>query len=79
MIPQFAGVCLLDNPYHIDGTYDYAIPAEMRESVTPGVFVTVPFGVRNQLRTGLVAEVREHSAYQDQADPGGFAREHLSG
>ena len=65
MIPQFAGVCLLDNPYHIDGTYDYAIPAEMRESVTPGVFVTVPFGVRNQLRTGLVAEVREHSAYQD--------------
>lgn len=62
---RYAGVCLLDNPYHIDGIYDYGIPAEMEESVTLGSFVTVPFGIRNQLRLALVAELREHSDFKE--------------
>ena len=62
---QCAGVRMLDTPYHVDVIYDYLIPPEMGEAVKPGRFVMVPFGVRNQLRAGLVTEVRDHSAYQD--------------
>ena len=50
MNARYAGVCLLDNPYHIDGVYDYEIPVDLWEEVTVGRFVTVPFGIRNQLR-----------------------------
>lgn len=61
----YAGVCLLDTPYHIDGIYDYGIPEELVGTVVPGMFVTVPFGVRNQLRLALVTEIRETSSYPD--------------
>ncbi len=64
MSSLYAGVCLLDNPYHIDGIYDYEIPVEMGDTVREGSFVTVPFGVRNQPRLGLVAEIRETSDYK---------------
>ena len=53
-----AGVCLLDNPFPIDGVYDYRIPEELCEDVRPGVFVTVPFGTANHRRLALVCEVR---------------------
>lgn len=60
-----AGVCLLDNPFPIDGVYDYRIPEELCEDVRPGVFVTVPFGTANHRRTGLVCEVRGRSDYEE--------------
>lgn len=63
---RYAGVYILGNPFCADGIYDYEIPCEMGNgAVVPGCFVTVPFGVRNQLRVGLVAEVRETSQYQE--------------
>ena len=61
--PCVAGVCVLDNPYPIDGIYDYRIPQELAEDIRPGVFVTVPFGTANRRTLALVREVREHSAY----------------
>ncbi len=63
--PSFAGVCLLENPFAIDGVYDYAIPVELAEEIRPGVFVTVPFGTANHRRLALVCEVREHSSYAE--------------
>ena len=60
-----AGVCVLDNPFPIDGIYDYRIPEELAADVKPGAFVTVPFGMSNQRRLALVVEVRDHSAYRD--------------
>ncbi|MBQ1962497.1 MAG: hypothetical protein II369_00075, partial [Clostridia bacterium] len=60
-----AGVCLLDNPFPIDGIYDYWIPSELEQDVRVGVFVTVPFGVANHRRLGLVMEVRNETAYAD--------------
>ena len=60
-----AGVCLLDNPFPIDGIYDYEIPVELEADVKPGVFVTVPFGITNHRRLALVVEIRDHSAYKD--------------
>lgn len=63
---RYAGVYILGNPYAVDGLYDYEIPCEMGNgAVVPGCFVTVPFGIQNRLRVGLVAEVRETSQYKD--------------
>ncbi|MBR2926878.1 MAG: primosomal protein N' [Clostridia bacterium] len=59
------GVCLLDNPYFIDGVYDYSVPDELVGEVRRGVFVTVPFGTANHRRVALVWEVREHSEYKE--------------
>lgn len=63
--PLFAGVCLLDNPFPIDGIYDYRIPPELAEDIRPGVFVTVPFGMANHRRLALVREVKDSSAYKE--------------
>ena len=52
---QYAGVYILDNPYCIDVSYDYYIPQDLRAAVSPGVFVTVPFGHGNRKQIGLVA------------------------
>ncbi|MBQ7336519.1 MAG: primosomal protein N', partial [Clostridia bacterium] len=60
---SFAGVCLLDNPFSIDGVYDYTIPEELESDVRPGAFVTVPFGTANHRRLALVTEVRQTSEY----------------
>ncbi|MBQ8432996.1 MAG: primosomal protein N' [Clostridia bacterium] len=65
MPARYAGVCLLDNPFPIDGIYDYRIPEELAEDVKRGVFVTVPFGTANHRRLALVWEVKEDSAYAE--------------
>lgn len=62
---RYAGVCLLDNPYSIDGIYDYVIPEELAGEISAGSFVTVPFGTANGRRLALVTEIRDHSAYKE--------------
>ena len=62
---KYAGVSLLDNPFSIDGIYDYRIPEELEREVCPGAFVTVPFGTANHRRLALVAEVKDHSKYPE--------------
>ena len=62
---RFAGVCLLDNPFSIDGIYDYVIPEELAEGISAGSFVTVPFGTANQRRLALVVELRDTSLYKE--------------
>ena len=60
-----AGIRMLDTPYHVDVIYDYLVPPELADGIAVGRFVTAPFGMHNQLRLGLVTELREHSAYKD--------------
>ena len=55
---EYAGVYLLENPYCIDSVYDYFIPVEMRGEVTPGCFVTVPFGRGNRKHMAVVRILR---------------------
>ena len=62
---RYAGVCLLDNPYSIDGIYDYVIPEELAGEISAGSFVTVPFGTANGRRLALVVELRDTSAYKE--------------
>ena len=60
-----AGIRMLDTPYHVDVIYDYLVPPELADSIAIGRFVTAPFGMHNQLRLGLVTELRDRSAYKD--------------
>ena len=60
-----AGVCLLDNPFAIDGIYDYRIPEELTEEIFVGSFVVVPFGIANHRRTALVRELKASSEYAE--------------
>ena len=62
---RYAGVCLLDNPFSIDGIYDYVIPEELAEVISAGSFVTVPFGTTNVRRLALVMDTRDTSAYKE--------------
>ena len=62
---RFAGVCLLNKPYHTDVVYDYRIPEELTDCVLPGVFVTVPFGTANTPNLGVVWELKEKSEYKE--------------
>lgn len=50
--------------YWVDKPYDYLIPEKLRESVCPGVRVTVPFSRGNRRSEGIVLEVTDHSNYK---------------
>ncbi len=54
---EYASVSLLDAPYFIDDRYDYFVPLEMREEITVGAFVTVPFGRGNRRRMAVVRKL----------------------
>ena len=62
---KYAAVFLLDNPYCIDWTYHYYIPAALEDAVTPGAFVTVPFGKGNRKQLALVGGVRSDRTHRD--------------
>ncbi len=63
--PRYAGVSLLDNPFPIDGIYDYMIPTEYDGEVTPGAFVVVPFGVSNRHKLALVETLKQTPDYPE--------------
>ena len=60
LIKQYAGVYILDVPYHIDKIYDYYIPTDLVGKILPGQFVTLPFGNSNRKAVGVVYELRDH-------------------
>ena len=53
---ETAVVYILDIPYHADKGYTYFIPSEIKDSVSPGCLVEVPFGNGNRKMTGIVTE-----------------------
>jgi len=58
---EYAGVYILDVPYHADRTYDYYVPQELRGGVSPGVLVSVPYGGGNRRMTAVVTEIRSET------------------
>ncbi len=58
-MPRYAGIYILNAPYHVDRIYDYHIPKNLRCDILCGDFVTVPFGVANQKRMGLVVSLSD--------------------
>ena len=56
---EYAGLHILKNPYHIDNTYDYFIPPELRDSLRAGDFAAVPFGKSNKREIALVISLKD--------------------
>ena len=56
---EYAGLHILKNPYHIDNTYDYFVPPDLRESLCAGDFVAVPFGNANKREIALVVSLKD--------------------
>ncbi len=54
---EYAAVYLLDAPYFLDRRYDYFIPIDLRDKITAGCFVTVPFGRGNRRQMAVVREL----------------------
>ena len=73
-----AGIRMLDTPYHVDVIYDYLVPPELEDAVAVGRFVSAPFGIHNQLRLGLIVELRDHSPYKDLKQLYGICPESVS-
>ena len=59
LVKQYAGVYLLDVPYHIDKKYDYFLPPDLIGCVKCGDFVTLPFGNSNRKVLGVVYDIHE--------------------
>ena len=58
---EYAGIHILDAPYHIDNEFDYFIPPQFRSDLTRGDFVAVPFGTANRRKIGIVTSLKEHA------------------
>lgn len=56
---EYAGVHVLKNPFHIDNTFDYFIPPDLRENISVGDFVVVPFGNSNKREIALVVSLKK--------------------
>ena len=67
MSKEYTKVYVLDVPYAIDRPYDYFLPPDLRNQVTRGSFVTVPFGSGNRRHLALVIDLC------DKPDGEGFA------
>ena len=57
---EYAGVHILRNPFHIDNTFDYFIPTELRGSLSVGDFAVVPFGNANKREIALVVSLKKY-------------------
>lgn len=65
MYQLYAGVYILDIPYHADKIYDYYVPLTMRSSVKVGMIAAVPYGKNNRHASAVIAEIKSESEYCD--------------
>lgn len=56
---EYAGLHILKSPYHIDNAFDYFIPLHLRNAISIGDFVTVPFGNSNKREIALVISLKD--------------------
>ena len=56
---EYAGVHILKSPYHIDNVFDYFVPTHLRDELSVGDFVTVPFGTSNAREIALVISLKD--------------------
>lgn len=61
---MIAEIILNSNAKDLDRTFDYEVPEEMKETITLGNRVLVPFGNRKVLEEGFVVNIKETSEYQ---------------
>ena len=59
MTSLYAGICLLDVPHALDRVFDYTVPDTLRDAVSVGSFVSVPFGRSNRVQSGIVLSLSD--------------------
>ena len=60
---SYVSVHLLDLPYHRDKAYQYRIPDILRDRVTVGTLLVVPFGNGNKRMTAVAVRLSDTSDY----------------
>ena len=58
---EYAGIHILDAPYHIDNEFDYFVPPHFRSDLNRGDFVAVPFGTSNRRKIGVVTSLKDQA------------------
>ena len=61
---KIAKIAVSAATYWIDKPYDYLIPEELADKVTPGMRVFVPFGKGNRRSEGIVLRICDRSEYE---------------
>ena len=56
-MPNIAKIAVAAAPYSIDRPYDYLVPAELEDTLRPGMRAAVPFGKGNRVSDGIVLSV----------------------
>ncbi len=56
---SFAGVHIVNVPYHIDKEYTYSIPSQLEGKIKIGSVVVVPFGGANKTKNAVVTRISE--------------------
>ena len=56
MCGEYIGVYILDVPYHADLEYTYFVPLDLRQSISKGAAIVVPFGASNRKKTAVVVD-----------------------
>lgn len=59
----YVRVYIIDATYHLDQTYLYYIPDSMRGLIKAGMFIIVPFGIRNRKQFAVVSELLTHDQF----------------
>ncbi len=62
---HYAGVHILNAPYHIDREYAYLIPKGMEDRIFVGTIVIVPFGIGNRNVAAIVSSLLEDAKYSN--------------
>lgn len=60
---KYANIIIDISHEKVDRPFQYAIPPELKENITAGACVTVPFGTGNHLRKGYVIEITDKAEF----------------
>lgn len=61
MCSEYISVYILDVPYHADCEYTYFVPYGLKDAISKGTAVVVPFGPSNRKKTAIV--VNDNATY----------------
>lgn len=64
-MPEFAGIIVNISHESVDHTFSYRIPKNLKNEITIGTKVTVPFGAANVMRKGYVVSLHDEIPYDE--------------
>ena len=65
-MPTYANVIIDISHEKVDKVFQYRVPEQLLDAVTPCVHVNLPFGKGGTIRTGVVVELTETPSYEEE-------------